>query len=297
MYSMKLRIGMRRLLGKLVTWSLVQQAKSGMADADSSMLNRDVAKILTVLEREVEIPALESLILAIKRESLDVDVGKAAIALDANAILRIPGHSKSADLIDYLSSAHSGLLLVPGQVIQEFWNNQLSAVDTVAKGLQKAFENFKREVGKVPEAQANSVLEIDQSLKKFYDDNEALFHPETVKRTLAFLEAIAPRALVPFAPRAALQGLAERRKRDKTPPGFKDPGDGDFFVWCDLLYGILKASQSTEKVSNLILVTNDEKIDWCREGSAHPLLYAEVKALVGAHFEIWTLDKFARAIS
>ena len=49
--------------------------------------------------------------------------------------------------------------------------------------------------------------------------------------------------------------------------------------------------------SKLILVTNDGKIDWCREGEAHPVLCAEAKALLGVDFEIWTLDKFAVSVA
>lgn len=49
--------------------------------------------------------------------------------------------------------------------------------------------------------------------------------------------------------------------------------------------------------SKLILVTNDGKIDWCREGEAHPVLCAEAKALLEVDFEIWTLDKFAASVA
>ena len=94
----------------------------------------------------------------------------------------------------------------------------------------------------------------------------------------------------------ALHLIAEQRKRVKTPPGFKDSGDGDFFIWADILFGLLQLKNTIELPNRLILITNYGKIDWCREGKAHPILFAEAKYLIDIDFEIWTLDKFARTL-
>jgi len=256
-----------------------------------------VERMIEVFDRRVEIPALNSLISALRANGDASSLDGAAIAIDANAVLRIPQHRKSSDIVDYLSVQHSGPIVLPGQVVQEYWNNQLAAVDTVSKGMQKKFDAFKAEVDRYDQTHGEAFVKITDGLEAFKYDNSELFHPDTVHKTLTFLETLADKAIVPFAPRIAFHLIAEHRKRVKTPPGFRDEGEGDFYVWVDLLFGLLSIPASVAAPTRLILVTNDGKIDWCREGEAHPLLCAEAKALLGLEFEIWTLDKFARAIA
>jgi len=256
-----------------------------------------VERMIEVFDRRVEIPALEALISALKTNDDTAGLEGAAIAIDANAVLRIPQHRKSSDIVDYLSVQHSGPIILPGQVVQEYWNNQLAAVDTISRGMQKKFDAFKVEVDKYDQTQGAAFVKIIGGLEAFKDDNSELFHPDTVHKTLTFLETLVEKAIVPYAPRSAFHLVAEHRKRVKTPPGFRDDGDGDFYVWVDLLFGLLSIVGTVEAPSKLILVTNDGKIDWCREGEAHPLLCAEAKALLGMNFEIWTLDKFSQAVT
>ena len=93
--------------------------------------------------------------------------------------------------------------------------------------------------------------------------------------------------------------MSSQRKTTRTPPGFKDEGDGDFFVWADFLLGLLSAANVPDAaiVQHVIFVTEDKKADWSLDGTAHPILTAEVKALTNASFEIWSLDKLATTIS
>ena len=81
------------------------------------------------------------------------------------------------------------------------------------------------------------------------------------------------------------------RKRTRTPPGFKDDGDGDFFIWADFLTGLQLAQAKGSKFVRAILVTRDQKVDWSRAGIAHPILVAEMKALLGISFEIWSDER------
>ena len=97
-------------------------------DADATL-----AKIIDVLDRRENLPILESLASAVKGAAPDTTLTNSAIVLDANVFLRIPSHKKSADIMDYLTGVHEKPVVVPGQVIQEFWNNQLNAIDTVYK--------------------------------------------------------------------------------------------------------------------------------------------------------------------
>jgi hypothetical protein len=255
-----------------------------------------VEKMVSVFDRSVAPDALGALIDALKGEPVATTLAGAAVVLDANAVLRIPGHSKSTDIVDYLGT-HDGPLILPGQVVQEFWNNHLTAIDTVEKSLLKALEPFEKAVEKIDLLDKSSAVVISDAVQKFKEDNAFLFHPETIRRTVVFLETLLSKASVPFAPRSRLSSFAEPRKRSKTPPGFKDSGDGDFLVWCDLLFGLASLQLQGDKFSNVILVSNDVKIDWCRAGAAHPILRAEAQAMLGLNFEIWTLEKLVKAIS
>lgn len=272
-------------------------AKSGMTNGASQSVDEIVDNMVAVFDRRVPIQALDSLVAALRPTLGIAVVEEAAIAFDANAVLRIPQHKKSSDIVDYVSVKHTGPIILPGQVIQEYWNNQLAVVDTVSKGMQKKFDAFKDEVEKSGRSKNENYEKIRDGLEAFKDDNSELFHPDTVRKTLTFLDALVDKAAVPYAPRMAFHKIAEQRKRVKTPPGFCDDGDGDFYVWVDALYGLSKMMQDGATPQRLILVTNDGKIDWCREGEAHPVLCAEAKALLGIDFEIWTLDKFSQAVA
>lgn len=102
---------------------------------------------------------------------------------------------------------------------------------------------------------------------------------------------------MPYAPRLRYKEIAAIRKRTKTPPGFRDEGDGDFFIWVDLLHGLQQAQLNKHSFSRVVLVSLDKKIDWSREGIAHPILVAEARALLNVPFEMWTLNDLAREVS
>src|SRR5687767_7769065 len=94
-------------------------------------------RIISVLDRQTACDTLGALVLAMTPSAQAVSLADTAIGLDATAFLRLASHPKSADIIDYLSTRHVAPLILPGQAIQEFWNNQLQAVETVASSLRK----------------------------------------------------------------------------------------------------------------------------------------------------------------
>lgn len=263
-----------------------------MSGSDSDPLG----DIIQIFERRREIDGLSALI-----ESLDVDegatdLGTTAIAIDANVFMRVATHPKSALIIDYLASQHSAPLILPGQAVQEFWNNQIDAVDTVATKLKKSFDDLRRQIERVPEELSDFTNRMNALLDEFSENHGYIYEGATVSKTSEFLSILKEKAAVPYCPRSMVHNIAVHRKSTKTPPGFKDSGDGDFFIWADLLYGLREAQLRGEEFSKVVLVTNDTKKDWSREGKAHPILTAEVTALLGAKFETWTLAKLIKAI-
>lgn len=210
--------------------------------------------------------------------------------------MRVSTHSKSALIIDYLASQHSAPLVLPGQAVQEFWNNQIDAVDTVATKLKKSFETFRNHIEKIPDELSEFSNRMNALLDEFSEKHGYIYEGATVTKTSDFLSILKDKAVVPYCPRPRIHDIAAHRKSTKTPPGFKDHGDGDFFIWADLLYGLRCMQVDGTEFSKVVLVTNDTKKDWSREGKAHPILSAEMAALLSVKFETWTLDKLIKAI-
>ncbi|WP_316201321.1 MULTISPECIES: hypothetical protein [unclassified Bradyrhizobium] len=254
-------------------------------------------RLIGVLDRQVVCDTLNALASAMKPETSSASLADTAIGLDANVFLRLAGHSKNVDIVDYLVSRHTAPLILPGQAIQEFWNNQLQVVDTVAATLRKQFEAFKAALSKVAKDFGSYVDQIDALLEQFSSEHGHLYDEGTVRRTLSLLEALTRRASVVYAPRAPFQEIGALRKRTRTPPGFKDEGDGDFFIWVDLLTGLLEEQARGNVYGRVALVSLDKKVDWSRAGIAHPILVAEVRTLLDVPFEIWTIDKLAAEIA
>ena len=141
--------------------------------------------------------------------------------------------------MDYLTGVHQNPLVVPGRTIQEFWNNQLNATDTIYKWVSKKHSDLSREIEKFgASAGISSITKISDAIDAFKIDNEHVFDPDIVLKTSLFLEKLPGKAIAPFATRSLISDIAIHRKRSKTP--LKDDGDGDFFVWVDLLWGLLK---------------------------------------------------------
>lgn len=253
--------------------------------------------IIELFERRGQVDGLSALIDALDPDEGDADLGSTAIAIDANVFMRVSTHPKSALIIDYLASQHSAPLILPGQAVQEFWNNQIDAVDTVARKLKRSFDEFRGQVDRIPEDLTEIKGKMAALVDEFSESYGYIYEGSTVSKTSDFLNILREKATVPYCPRPQIHGIAAHRKSTKTPPGFKDHGDGDFFIWADLLYGLKKAQLEKNDFSNVVLVTNDTKKDWSRDGKAHPILAAEIAALLNASFETWTLDKLIKKIN
>ncbi len=253
-------------------------------------------KIVGVLNRDVVIDALPSLVRAVKNGPPSATLSSSAIIIDANAVLRIPSNARGADVIDYITGVHQGPVILPGQVVQEFWNNQASAATTIYNKIKAKHHELSREVEKALETLPVALEPISIAVAQFKEENDHIFDNELVSKTSQFLERLSDKVKVPYAPRSGLDAIAVHRKRAKTPPGFEDKGDGDFLVWVDALFGLSREKRLGASFTHVILITNDKKLDWCRGHMAHPILHAEMKAIVGAEFEVWTIENLIKKI-
>lgn len=255
-------------------------------------------QLIQLLDRQTTVQALDALVGALRSTPANVRLERTAIGLDANVFLRLGNHARGVDIVDYLSShRHTAPLILPGQAIQEFWNNQLQAVETVTSGLKRRFDVLRADFGKIDKNFGDYASKIDALLEQFSAEHGHVYEEGTVRKTLNLLEMLRKRAVVPYVPRLMFREIAAQRKNTRTPPGFKDDGDGDFFIWADLLRGLQQARQGGGHFERVVLVTHDQKPDWSRAGVAHPILVAEVQALMSVPFEIWTIDRLSAEIA
>lgn len=251
-----------------------------------------LARVHRVLNRDVPIDSLAELSRCVSSSgfSSNVPEGSFAIGFDTNAIFRLGLGRRGPDAVDYLVKSHIGPVIVPGQTIQEVWNNSLAAVLPQAKVVQKKFLELEQEMLKVDihlgqeGAAAREAINDLIALRGDWLDPSALITFETT------LQSLLGAGHAPYVPREEFAPLARIRRDTKTPPGFEDThGFGDFFVWADFLLGV--ATQS-ETFDHVVFVTNDTKKDWSRNGIPHPILVAEARAVAGVPFTLWTLPQF-----
>ena len=278
-----------------LTWPRKQVGSGTMIDVPVGP-EAALARVSQVLSRSTSVDALAALSRAIQFNLPPAPLEDTIIALDANVILRLSGHARSADIVDYLRTDFPGRLILPGQVIQEFWNNQFMAVLTKSAEIKKKFNELKGLVGDIDNRFESFSEKFDDLLNDFNDSFGYVFDEQTVGKTKLLIELLEEKALVPFVPRTDFANTALARRRTKTPPGFKDDLDGDFYVWSDLLFGLAQLRSEMPDIKRVILVTLEKKIDWSRDGVPHPILSSEITAICGATFETVTIDTLARRL-
>lgn len=261
------------------------------------MNKRDLNRLIRVLDRQLELPALETLIVSLDNNyGHKAERGNSVIAFDTNVLLRLVNHPSSVDIIDSLcKDDNTNPIILPGQVVQEFWNNHGNVVQSIYKNINNNFDSFKKSISKYNNSVYPEIENINLTLDEFGKNNKHVLDPASMTKIKNFFEQIKNRVQVPFAPRNIFWKLAESRKKTKTPPGFKDEDNGDYFVWVDLLWGLMKLrKEGNTTFSHVIFLSHDAKIDWCKGDVAHPILVSEMKCLVAAQFEIWSLDQFVK---
>lgn len=249
--------------------------------------------LLAILDRGQPLNALAALEYSLNTSAAlnsDLLLADTAICFDTNILLKLASHSKSAEVMDYLSTRHNAPLIIPGQVIQEFWNNHVGSLKTVAEEVEKKLNDLQKTIEQLdPDSPlAAAIFEIRT---RTLDEYNFLYDAGLVSKTKSMFASLSTRAMVPFARRSLFAKTAELRKITKTPPGFRDHGHGDFYVWVDLLTGLQQARLSESNFVRVALITNDEKPDWVRNGMAHPILSSEVTSLFDVPLEIWKLDR------
>ncbi|MFD8248472.1 PIN-like domain-containing protein [Nocardia sp. NPDC059691] len=255
----------------------------------------ELMRVWSVMNRSSEISALDELYNGLdqpkRRPGLSGNT-RIAFGFDTNAIYRIGLNGTRGDnAVDYLRQ-NKGPVIIPGQVIQETWNNALSGVQPKASKVRKKLEELRQEMAGIGQHTGELGERVQDALEDFTRLHGQWIDPDSAKnfdRTLSVLRDVAATS---YVPRLQFYQLAKVRKETKTPPGFKDDASnyGDFFVWADFLYGLAKVEPTD--IDAVVMVTNDKKPDWSRGGVAHPLLVAEAVSISGVPFRLWDLNDF-----
>lgn len=265
--------------------------KSGMAEENAKIRREKV--LLDIIDRQSAISSLSALSTAFQGGVPRVELSKAALVIDASAFLRL---GRYVDVVDYLNIQHMPPVILPGQAIQEFWNNYSSAHQAIATGIRSKFEVLKKEISKVDDDFDDFAERFESLISEFSESFGYAYDGETIRLTLSLFEALEDKAAVPYVRRKTFAAFSVHRNATKTPPGFKDSGDGDFFIWLDALEGLLAAKESGEKFESVVFVTNDTKLDWSRSGIPHPVLSAEMNSLLGIPLVMWNVKRLAEQI-
>lgn len=219
-----------------------------------------------------------------------------AIGIDANVLLNLGKGRSGADVVDYLGQKHAGPVILPHQVIVEFWNNQAGGIHALADGLRRQFEDLSTAIEQLDPDYSHFRDGSRRLLEDFAERYGHVMEERVASQLTTLLEVLEGRALTPQLPRDPFDSIARRRQATRTPPGFKDDGHGDFYVWGEFLLGLLVAGEAGAVFTRAVLVTDDRKPDWSTKGTTHPSLCSEVEALTGASFETWSLPTLTRFV-
>ena len=246
-------------------------------------------RVWGALNREEPLYALEALHRSLSPVRQLEQAERLVIEFDTNSLYRVGRGRVGADILDYLRTRHDSPIIVPGQTLQEVWNNRIVGVVPLAKALRSKLGAIEDEAKKLDHRFGTRGEEAKAALANLQAEYAEIFDEEAEEAFLATVELLRSKGTVHYVPRTEFAVLARVRNDTKTPPGFKDHGDGDFYVWADFLYGL--AEVSADQVDGVVLVTNDVKSDWSRNGFAHPLLAAEAAAVLDKPFELWTVSQ------
>lgn len=251
-------------------------------------------KVWNVLNRSTDVESLRELHRGLsERERPHLGINQTiAFGFDANAIFRLGLGAQGANSLDYLTNQHYGPVIIPGQAVQEVWNNFLAGVEPNAKAVSRKLGELENELATIGQelgVLGDGAKAAVQALIKSHGDwtdSQALVEFEGAVRALLSVGEVT------YVPRDEFYRLAQVRKETKTPPGFRDESTnfGDFFIWADFLYGLAKAD--LDGVDAVVMVTNDQKSDWSRNSVPHPILVSEARSISGKEFRLWTLKMF-----
>lgn len=209
-----------------------------------------------------------------------------AVCFDSNVFINMGKGAKGAELIDYFAQQHKAPIILPSQVLIELWNNQLTGVEAYVGKLSRQFEELNKTIAEIEPHYSSLKTGASALIAEFQSEYGHIIEQKNLIDLIGLLDMLGKRARYSQVSRESLLDCAQQRKRTKTPPGFRDDGDGDFYVWAEFLGGLMAAQSEGIEFGSALLVTDDVKKDWSTNGTPNPVLAAEMAALVGVPFHV-----------
>lgn len=237
------------------------------------------------------------------------------VVLDTNALF-VP-YSIGKESLKQINKTYKLLvrqdrLIVPGQVAREFAKNRATKlVDLYQRITQKRSAVSDLQMGKYPLLEGleeyQAAMEIEDDINKQLQEyrkalGKVLSHVQAWNWddpvSLMYNEISDPTCVYdPSFDKETISNELEQRYAHDIPPGYKDAdksdkGIGDFLIWKT----ILDLGKTRQK--NVILVSNDEKIDW-QHKSSNQVLYPRYELVDefrresgGHHFHLIQFSEF-----
>ncbi|MGW0424460.1 PIN domain-containing protein [Streptomyces sp. NPDC003015] len=256
------------------------------------------------------------------QSSVDEAIKSYRIVLDTNAILnlyRMNSHARDEYL--HVIETVASRIWIPRQVADEFHRNRLSSVDVHIRALKEksgavveasevllaSLRDFARLRSLASSANAyiapfnESIRQIVEEVRADVDDfdlsPEHLVSDDPILRRLAVIFDNRVGNGIASENRDEVKQEAERRGKEKIPPGYKDvskkgeDGYGDYFIWREIL------EYAQEVGDPILFISTDVKEDWVRmqcglSVGPRPELVQEMRTAAGVAYSHITLATF-----
>lgn len=246
---------------------------------------------------------------------------EAILTVDANVLLDLYRYHESTRnaLLDALKR-FEGRLWLSHQTAEEFFRNRKRVIVGAASAFDEAKQNIddfaKAADDIVSKVRKNRIIpdSISESLRAAVDNAlekarqavseshaqhpDFLAHDPILDRLAALFQGAVGEAFSSSRSADAM-AEAERRIREKIPPGYLDSKKsgtkayGDYFMWCQIL------DHAAEEKKPIIFVTSEAKEDWWERAAGktiglHYELLRESYALTGQRLLAYQTDRFFR---
>lgn len=252
----------------------------------------EIELVWSVLNRQVPVDTLVNLVESFSNERPPT-AEAVLFGFDTNAIFEVGRRgNRGATAVDEISRRKGKGLVLPGQVVQELWNNHFSASGPKLKPLKRKYTEVIDELNSAGFLSSDEFDGAARTVERTIDKLDDWVDPESLRIFSETLKALVGIGCATYVPRFEFSELANVRHATKTPPGFDDKGvnHGDFFVWADFLLGV--ARSDLNHVDSIVFVTQEKKRDWRVNGRTHPILTAEATAVSERPFALWDVDEF-----
>lgn len=223
------------------------------------------------------------------------------VGVDTNILKMLRRDTAAAERI-LASIQDTGVsLMIPGQVVVEFWNNHhVFASDEWGK-FSNDLNKLARRVSSdraLLDWKDSRIEEIDRLVQELSSELQETKSPEYLSRSQTLMEAVLEAGRVTMVSRERFHSLANARLASKIPPGFADGAAktnalGDVLVWFDfLLSATVRVGEDSAAEGQFVWVTDDSKADWKTGGSSHPALVEEFLHVTGCELHILSYAEF-----